>query len=119
MANRVSPLQTKTSREIPLSQQAALDQLNSFPHCGVRSILCSMLDNSSVFLRRANQLATLPKVMGTRLLHIHVLTCLAGPNSHQCMPMVRRGNRDCVNSMIIEQFSYIPVCLWLEPQLPY
>ena len=76
-----------------------------------------MLHNPVVFRRRAHQLSALPQIVGTGLLYIDVLVGLAGPNGHQGMPVVRGGDRNRVNRLVLEQLAEISISLRLDPQL--
>ena len=64
-----------------------------------------MLHDAVVLLRRGHELAALEDIMGTRLLAVHVLARLAGPNADERVPVVGRGDGDGVDGFVFEQLA--------------
>src|SRR5690348_2426528 len=50
-----------------------------------------------------------PQVMGAGLFNIDVLARLASPDAHQCVPVVRRGDGDSINGLVVEQLTQVLV----------
>src|SRR3954447_15922003 len=58
---------------------------------------------------RADELLAFPMVVGERLFHVDVLARLARPNSRQRVPMIARGDHDCVDILVVEQLPKVRV----------
>src|ERR1051325_2365697 len=72
------------------ADETVVDEFHVANQRGVRTILCSMLDDAPILLCRSNHLSPFVDAVRHRLLDIHILACLAGPNSRECVPMIRR-----------------------------
>ena len=64
-----------------------------------------MLDDAVVLPRRLDALAALEHVVAARLLDVHVLAGLAGPDGDQRVPMVAGGDGDGVDFFVFECFA--------------
>ena len=78
-----------------------------FAQCGVGAALRAVLHDAVVFPRGLDELAALEDVVAARLLDVHVLARLAGPNRQQRVPMVRRGDRDGVEILVVEHLAEV------------
>jgi hypothetical protein len=60
------------------------------------------LDDAVVFARGLDELAALGNVVATRLLDVHVLARLTGPDGQQRVPVVGSGDRNDVQVLVIQ-----------------
>src|SRR5581483_1951066 len=97
MPDRVAPLVTESSGHIHVAKLAMLKFLDGLLDRGRRTGLGAMLNYALVFFGRANQLPAFPEIVAAGLLDIHVLACLARPDGHQRVPLIRRGDRDRID----------------------
>jgi len=61
------------------------------------------LDHTIVLPGSLHHLASFINIIGNRLFYINVLAFLASPDGLQRMPMIRRGNGDRIDILVIEQ----------------
>ena len=69
---------------------------------GRRTALHAGLADPLVALGGLNVAAAFADIVAHRLFDIHILAGLHGPDRGQRMPMVRRGNRDEVDRLVVE-----------------
>src|SRR4030065_645518 len=55
-----------------------------------------------------------PNVMRSRLFNIHVLACLTRPDRHQGMQMIRHGEHNRVDVLVLQQLSVVNVSIDLD-----
>src|SRR5215472_1546740 len=68
-----------------------------------------MLAYSVVLLHRLHQLMPFKPVMRAWLLHVNIFAGLAGPDRHQRMPVIGRGDGNGVNILILKKPSDVAV----------
>ena len=73
-----------------------------------------MLDDPIVLARGLDALAALEDVVAARFFHIDVFSRLAGPNRHERMPMVWRGDADGVDLVVLKHLPHIGVLFDLD-----
>jgi hypothetical protein len=71
------------------------------------AVLRAMLDHPLIFLGGFHTLAAFKDVVADRLFDVHILARLAGPDRHQRMPMVGRGDRDDIQRLVVERFAHV------------
>ena len=70
-----------------------------------RAALRAVLDDAVVLAGGLDGDAALVDVVAARLLDVDVLAGLAGPDGHQRVPVVRRGDRDGVDVLVVERLA--------------
>src|SRR5690606_17563796 len=60
-----------------------------------------------VLAGRLEQLGPFPHVVAARLFAVHVLAGLAGPDPQQRMPVIRRGDGDRVDLLVLDELPRI------------
>ena len=68
-----------------------------------------MLHHAVVLLRRRDNLLRLEHVVRARLLDVHILAGLTGPDGLQRVAVVRRGDRNCVDIFVFQQLAYVDI----------
>ncbi len=72
-----------------------------------RTLLRSLLDVLAVLPLRGNEQFALVWIVSARLLDVHVLSRLQRENRHRRVPVIRRGNRDDVDILVVERAAKI------------
>ncbi len=90
-----------------LAVLAAADGRHLLDPMRVGAALRALLDDAAVFPRRLDQLAALEDIVAAGLLHVDVLARLARPNRLQRVPMVRRGDGNGVQVLVVEHFPKV------------
>ena len=104
----MSPIRSLAQLLDTASRKAAQERL-WVPCCTMR-----------LYLRAAATICFASKmIVRARLLHVHVLARLAGPDGHQGVPVIGRGDRDRVDGLVLEQLAVVGVGLgrFLRPVL--
>src|SRR5438552_8147425 len=68
-----------------------------------------MLADPVVFPGSLDQLLAFPNIVGTGLLDISVLASLHGPDASQSMPVIRGGETDGIDFLIIEHLPHVAI----------
>src|SRR5205085_11814222 len=79
-----------------LAEVAGLDPLERFKHWCGSAPLRARLHDAIVLASRFDQPPAFQHIVRNRLLNVHVLARLTGPNADQGMPVIGRGDRDSV-----------------------
>src|SRR5262249_37241798 len=103
MANRAAPFVTQRASEIDVTDRAIVKALNGLDHTRIRTGLAAVLANATVLFHRAHQLSPFKRIVGARLFDVDVFAGLACPDAHKRMPMIRRGNRDGIDFLVLQQ----------------
>src|SRR5438093_13350458 len=74
-----------------------------------RTILRAHMDHPAVLPGRRHHLLSFPEVVGKRLLDIHVLAGLTGPNRRQRMPVIGQGDDHRVDGFVVENSAEVAV----------
>src|SRR6266436_1415867 len=111
--NRRPPLVANRAGHVDIADRAVTQMLDGFQHAGVRSRLAAVLANSVVLLYRPDQLASFKGVVRARLFDVDVFPGLAGPDGHERVPMIGRGDGDGVNVFVLKELANIDVRFWL------
>src|SRR5207248_2524945 len=80
---------------------------------GVRSAIGAVLHDAVILLGGAHHLPAFPPEMRARLFDVDVLARLAGPDRHQRMPVIRRGDRNGVDGFVFHDAARIGIDLGL------
>ena len=67
------------------------------------------LHDAVVLAGRLDHLPAFEDVVGGRLLHVHVLAGLAGPDRHQRVPVIGRGDHDGVDVLALQELAHVGV----------
>ena len=93
-----------------------MDDLNQFPHAGVRAALRSCLHDLLVLASRFDELPSFKHVVTDWLFDVHVLACLNSPDRGQRVPVIRSGNAGDMNRLVVEALSHVGVDGWPLPE---
>ena len=107
-----APLVAKRAGHVDVADGAVAQMLNGFDHAGVGARLAAVLANAIVLLDRAHQLTSFKRVMRAGLFDVDVLAGLAGPDGHERVPMIGRGDGNGVDLFVLEQLAHIDVGFW-------
>ncbi len=75
----------------------------------IRALLRTHLADLPVLARRGNRLAPFPLAVRQRLLDIHVLAGLHGPDRRQAVPVVAGRDNYRVNTLVVQQFAQVRI----------
>ena len=67
----------------------------------------AVLDDAVVLPSGLDEPAAFEHGMAARFFNVHVLARLTGPNRQQRVPMVRRGNRNRVEALVVERLAEV------------
>src|SRR5262245_44626573 len=95
------------------ADKSLVHELHVADQCCIGTALSTVLNDTFILLCERNKLAPFVNAVGHRLLHINILSSLAGPNGSKRMPMVWRGDRHSINLLILERLTNILVRLRL------
>ena len=90
------------SRDLKLAELSRLDHGNRMSPIPRGTALRTVLDDPVVTPRGFDGHPTFVHVVAARFFDVDVLARLAGPDRDQRVPVIRRGNRDSVDRLIIE-----------------
>ena len=82
-----------------------------------RSVLETDLHHDLVLARGVHHLTAFPDGVASRLLHVDVLAGLGGPDARQGVPVVRGGDGDGVDVLVVEHPAHVPDRLGLVLEL--
>ena len=111
LADGVAAVVTKRTCEFDLAEIARTQPRDGFLDGEAGARLSSRLDDAIVFARGFHKLATFPEVVRNRLLDIDILARLNRPDATERMPVIRRGERDCINIFVLQKFSHVLIRL--------
>ena len=94
---------------VELADHALLELLHPFADVRAGAVLGADLHHALVLAGRLDHLAAFPDAPGGRLLDVHVLARLAGPDRLQGVPVVLRGEADRVDRLVVEQLALVGV----------
>ena len=114
-ADGVAPLVAQSAGQVHIADRAIAHLLHGVLQRRRRPALRTLLHDAIVLARRGHNLFRLEDIVRARFLDVHVLAGLAGPDGHQGVPVVGRGDRDRVNRFVFEQFPKVGVNLRLLP----
>jgi len=95
--DRVASLEAQPARQVDAAERAVVKMPDRVDRGACGTELPAVLHDAAVLFSGTHQLPALPEIVRARLLDVDVLACLARPNRHQRMPMVRRGDRDRID----------------------
>ena len=101
-------------RNLQLAELAGVDGLVQPGDARAAALLRAVLDHHAVFLLRLDRHAALVHVVAHRFLDVNVLASLRAPDRHQRVPMVRRGDRDCVHRLVGQRLADVRHALGVE-----
>src|SRR5207302_3497290 len=88
-----------------LAVGALLDDLGQLPPTRATAALGAMLDDPLLLAGKLGGDAAFVDVVAARLLDVDVLLRLAGPDGHQSVPVVGRGDRDGVEAAVLQRLA--------------
>src|ERR1019366_5067085 len=104
-SNRIAPLVAEAAREIDVTHHAITHFLNTFDDGSAIAAVGAVLHDTIVFFRGASHLTAFPPVMAHGLLNINILARLTTPYGHERVPMIRGGDRDRVDRLVIQELA--------------
>ena len=99
---------------VELADQPVLELLHPLPDVRAGAVLGADLDHAAVLAGGLDHLPAFPDAPGGRLLDVHVLARLAGPDRLQGVPVVLGGEADRVDRLVVEQLPLVGVGLELQ-----
>src|SRR6185312_3944868 len=105
LADRRTVLVAKADGQIDLANLAALNRGDGFAHAGIGAALRADLTNPPELAGRGEHHRPFLHVVRRRLLHINVFTILHGPDRHQRVPVVRRGDGYDVDVLVFNDLA--------------
>ena len=112
LADAVAALVADPAGHQDFAQVAGPQPLDGLRHAFARrAALRAGLHDALVAPRGVHRLAAFPNVVGNRFFHVHVFARLAAPDDDQRMPVIRRGGRDRVHVLAVEQLADVRVRL--------
>ena len=94
-----------------IAEQALFDDLLAGLHEMRRTAtLGAHLHDTIVFSSRREHRLAFDDVNAGRLLHVHVAASLDSLNHRQRVPMIRRGNKDKIELVFLQQLSVVTIC---------
>ena len=112
-ADRVAPFEAQRARHVDIPDEPAAQLLDRFPHRGLGPLVGALLHDALVLAGRGHDLARFEHVVRARLLHVDVLARLAGPDRLHGVGVVRRGDGNRVDALVLEHLPDIH-----EPRRP-
>src|SRR5262249_16750828 len=73
----------------------------------VAAALRAVLDNDVMLPRQLHGDAAFPNVVAARLFNIDVFACLSGPDRHQGVPVIGRGDGDGIDVAVLQGAAYV------------
>ena len=92
-------------RDEQLAVFAAVDAGDFIGAALVAALLRPVLDDPLVLPRRFDRLAAFEDVVTARFFDVDVLARLAGPDRHQRVPVVRRGDGDGIEALVLQRLA--------------
>ena len=89
--------------DFDVADLAALHEVERLSHAGHAAALHAHLTHASELPRPLRHHAALLHVVAAGLFHVDILARLHGPDGHQGVPVVGRGDRDGVDVLAVEQ----------------
>ena len=103
----IARFEEEAARHVYITDHAVMQHLHGLANVVDGAVLETYLNNFVVLAGRSHHLPAFKHIVAGRLLYIHILTCLAGPNRCQCVPVVGCCNRNGINVRVIEDFPHI------------
>src|SRR5207245_9956542 len=100
-------LVTQAARHQQFAEFARLDHLEDTGNLATATALGAVLDDTVVALGGFDGDTAFVDVVTARLLDVDVLARLAGPDGHQRVPVVRSGDRDGVEVLVLQGLADI------------
>ena len=116
-ADRRTPLVAQPPGHVDLADLAVVGILHRVAHAGHRAALRTGLADLVVLAGRLDHAAAFAHVVAHRLLDVHVLAGLNGPDRDQRMPVVRRGRTDQIDRRIVKRRPHVVDDLRFTPLL--
>ncbi len=113
-ADAFAPLVADGVGHFDVADLSAPDEVDRLPHAGHAAALGPHLADAAELAGPLRDHADLFDVVAARLLDIHILAGLHRPHGHHGMPVIRSGDGDHVDVLVVEQ----PTEILLEPRHP-
>ena len=107
LADAGARLEAQAPRHVDLPEPAILDVLDGLPHGWAAAVHRADLDHLAVARRRLDHPASFPDGVRRRLLDVDVLSGLQRPDRRQRMPVIRRGDDDGVDVLVVEHAAHV------------
>ncbi len=106
-ADRRPRLVAQAARHVDLAQAAVVDELNRLPHGRTAAVHGPDLDDAVVVRGGLDHPPPFPHRVRRRLLDVDVLARLQRPDGRQRVPVVRRGDDDGVDVLVVHHAAQI------------
>src|ERR1051326_6311183 len=109
MSDAGTPFVAECAGQIGIAYGAIVYVLDGFDHARIGARLAPMLANSVVLLHRPHELTPFKPVVRARLLHVNIFAGLAGPDRHQRVPVIGRGNGNGIDLLVFQKPANVAV----------
>src|SRR5262249_4463077 len=106
-ADALAPLVAQAAGDPDLAKLAGVEKGHGFASAGHASALGARLADAFVFAGRLDEAAAFADIVTHPLLDVHVLARLHGPQGCKGVPVIRRGNTDDINRLIIQYLANV------------
>src|SRR5262249_40629919 len=100
-------LVAQAARHQQLAELAGLREVQELGPAAARPALGAVLDDPAELAGGLDGNAALVDVVAARLLDVDVFGRLAGPDGHEGVQVVRRGNRDGVEVLVVQRLAHV------------
>src|SRR5262249_32063295 len=107
LADAAARLVAEAAGQRDLAELALAEEVDGRARAGHAAALGTGLADAVVLAGRLDDAPALADVMADRLLDVDVLAGLDGPDGHQRVPVVGRGDADDVDAIVVEQLAEV------------
>ena len=93
--------------DLHLAELAGPDEIVQAGVPGIAASLRAVLNDHAIFLLGLDGHPALHDVMTHRFFHVDVFAGLGAPDGHERVPMIRRGNGNGIEVLILERFAHV------------
>src|SRR5580704_9429890 len=109
VADRWAPLVAECASHVDIADGSVAQMMNGFEHARIGARLAAVLANAVVLFYGADELAAFKGVVRAGFFDVDVLAGLAGPDSHERVPVIGSGNGDGVDVFVFEELANVDV----------
>ena len=109
VADRRAPLVAERASHVDIADGAVAQMMNGFEHAGIGARLAAVLANAIVLFYGADELAAFKGVVRAGFFDVDIFAGLAGPDGHERVPVIGRGDGDGVDIFVFEQLANVDV----------
>src|SRR5262249_53261190 len=107
LADAAPRLVAQAAGQRDLAELALVEEVHGRARAGHAAAVGAGLTDAVVPAGRLDDPPALADVVADRLLDVNVLAGLDGPDGHERVPVVRRGDADDVDALVVEQLAEV------------